>query len=51
MQGNDSNTAVVTDKVKVFIWRLGLWVTKPEGNILNMFSRLKEFVEENRGDK
>jgi hypothetical protein len=37
----------VTDKVKAFIWKLGLWVRKLKGKSLDMFSCLKDFVEEN----
>jgi hypothetical protein len=37
MQGNDINIVVVTKKVKAFVWKLGLWVGKLEGKILDMF--------------
>jgi hypothetical protein len=46
MQVNDTNI-VVTDKVKAFIGKLSLWVRKLGGKSLDMFSRLKGFVEEN----
>jgi hypothetical protein len=46
MQGNDTNIIIVTDKVKAFIGKLGLWVRKLEGNSLDEFSHLKDFVEE-----
>jgi hypothetical protein len=52
MQGNDTNIIVVTDKMKTFIGKLGLWVRKLEGKSLDMFPRLKNFVEEkNFGNK
>jgi hypothetical protein len=47
MKGNDTNITIVTDKVKAFIGKLGLWVRKLEGKSLDMFSHLKGFVEEN----
>jgi hypothetical protein len=37
----------VTDKVEALIGKLDLWVRKLEGKSLDMFSRLKYFVEEN----
>jgi hypothetical protein len=47
MQGNVTSNIVVTDKVKAFIMKLGLWVRKLKGKILIMFSRLTHLVEEN----
>jgi hypothetical protein len=47
MQGNDTNIIAVTDKVKAFIGKLGLWVRKLEEKSLGVLSRLKDFVEEN----
>jgi hypothetical protein len=47
MQGNHTNIMAVTDKVKEFIGNLGLWVRKLERKSLDMFSRSKDFVEEN----
>jgi hypothetical protein len=47
MHGNDGNIILVTDKLKAFVGKSGLWVRKLEGDILDMFSRLKDFVEEN----
>jgi hypothetical protein len=47
MQGNDTNMIVMTDKAKAFVWKVGLWVIKIEGESLDKFSRLKNFVEEN----
>jgi hypothetical protein len=46
MQGHDTNIAVVTDKMKAFIGKLGFWVRKLERISLDMFSRWKDFVEE-----
>jgi hypothetical protein len=37
MQGNDTNIIIMTDKVKAFIGKLGLWVRKLEGKGLNSF--------------
>jgi hypothetical protein len=45
MQGNDINTIVVTDKVEEFIGKVGLWVTNIERKSLDIFPRLKNFVE------
>jgi hypothetical protein len=47
MQRNDTDTIVVTDKVRAFIGKLGLCVRKLEATTLDMFSRSKDFVEEN----
>jgi hypothetical protein len=47
MQGNDTNSNVMTHKVKAFIGKLGLWMRKLERKSLEMFSHLKDFVEEN----
>jgi hypothetical protein len=46
MQGDDTNIIVLTDKVKAFIGKLGLWIRKLKGKRLDMFSCLKDFVEE-----
>jgi hypothetical protein len=46
MQGKDTNIIVVTDKVKSFVGKFGLWVRQVEGKSLDMFPRLKKFVEE-----
>jgi hypothetical protein len=46
MQGNDPNIIVVTDKVKAFIGKLGLWIRKLKRSS-DIFSHLKNFVEEN----
>jgi hypothetical protein len=45
MQGNDINIIVVTDKVKVFIGKLDSCVKKLEKKSLEIFSRLKDFVD------
>jgi hypothetical protein len=37
----------VTDKVKEFLGKSGLWVRKIERKGLDIFSRLKDFVVEN----
>jgi hypothetical protein len=44
MQRNNTNNIVVTNEVKVFIGKLGLWVRKLEAKSLYMFSRLKDFM-------
>jgi hypothetical protein len=46
MQGNNTNTVVVTDNVMAFIGKSGLWVRKLEGTSFDMFSSLKDSVEE-----
>jgi hypothetical protein len=46
MQENDTNTVAATSKVKAFIGKLDLWVRKLGQKCLNMFSCLKDFVEE-----
>jgi hypothetical protein len=46
-QWNHTNIIVVTDKVKVFILKLGLGVRKLEGKSFDMFARLKDFIEDN----
>jgi hypothetical protein len=51
MRGNDTNIIVVSEKVKAFAGKLGLWVRKIGRKSLDMFSRLKDFVEENCGNK
>jgi hypothetical protein len=51
MQANDTNSNVVTDKVKAFIGKLGLWIRKRDGKNLDKFSRFKGFVEENSVEK
>jgi hypothetical protein len=51
MQVNDTNNIVVTYKLKAFIVKLGLWVRKRERKSLEMFSRLKHFMEENSVEK
>jgi hypothetical protein len=51
MQGNDTNFIVMADKVKAFAEKLGLRVRKLEGKSWDMFSRLKDFVQENCGNK
>jgi hypothetical protein len=51
MQRNDTNMIVLTDKVTAFIAKLGLWVRNLEGRILDMFSLLKDLLEENCGSK
>jgi hypothetical protein len=45
MQGNDTNIIAVTDEVKAFSGKYGWWVRKLEGKRLEIFSRLKYFVE------
>jgi hypothetical protein len=37
----------VTDRVKIFIGKLSLWVRKLRGKCLEIFYHLKDFVEEN----
>jgi hypothetical protein len=46
-QGNNTNIILVSNKAKTCIGKLGLWVRKLEGKSLDMFSRFKDFVEEN----
>jgi hypothetical protein len=46
MQESDTNIIVVTEKVKAFIGKLGLWVRKLEGNSLDKLSHMKDFVDE-----
>jgi hypothetical protein len=46
MQGNGTNiivVTIVTDKVKEFIGKLGLWVRELEGKSLGTFLSLEEF--------
>jgi hypothetical protein len=47
MQRKNTNITVVHDKVKVSVGELGLWVRKLEEKSLEIFSRLKDFVEKN----
>jgi hypothetical protein len=47
MHGNDTIIVIVTNEVKAFDGKLGLWVSIVEGKSLEIFSRLKDFVEEN----
>jgi hypothetical protein len=51
MQENDTNIIIVTEKVKAFVGKLGLWVRKLEAESLEIFSQLKDFVEENSVEK
>jgi hypothetical protein len=37
--------------VKAFIGKLGMWIRKIEEKNLDIFSRLKDFVEENSVEK
>jgi hypothetical protein len=43
MQGNGTNIILVTEKVKAFIGRLGLWVRKLQRKNLEILSRLKDY--------
>jgi hypothetical protein len=43
MEGNEINMTVVRYKVKAFIGKLGLWVTKRERKMLPMFSHSMGF--------
>jgi hypothetical protein len=47
VQENDAHIIAVADKVKAFAGKLGLWVSKRGRQSLDIFSRLKDFVEEN----
>lgn len=47
VHGNDADIIAVTDKVKAVTAKLGLWVRKLEGKILDMFSGSKDFVTKN----
>jgi hypothetical protein len=47
MHWNSTNIIAVTNKMKALIGKLGLSVRNLESKILNMFSVLKGFVEEN----
>jgi hypothetical protein len=47
MQGSDAVIIVVPDKLKAFIGKLALGVRKLERTSLDVFSSLKDFVEEN----
>jgi hypothetical protein len=47
MQTNETNIVVVTDKLNAFIGLSDMRVRKIEGTSLDIFSDLKDFVEEN----
>jgi hypothetical protein len=50
-QGNETDDIVVTEKVKTFIGKLGLYFRKIEGKVRTYFSRLKNIVKENSVEK
>jgi hypothetical protein len=47
MRGNDSNIIIVTEELKAFVGKFGLWVRKLERQSFYMITCLKDFVEEN----